>query len=212
LQAEAPVESKEELDEVVHSPIKQQIVMAIEEHVPREVTVFLISMLPVFELRGSIPVGIVGFNLHPLGVYFLSIIGNIIPTFFILLFFGQFTKFAQHVPVLKRLLDWVFARTRKRSGLIEKYEELGLILFVSIPLPVTGAWTGSLAAYLLGLDFWKSIGCMFIGVCTAGVIVTVLSLMGYKGLFIAVTVLFILTVVKIMDIKKSPPAGEKLPD
>lgn len=212
LQATPVPQAEQELEEVVHSPVKQQIVMIIRDYVPDEVTVFFISMIPIFELRGSIPVGIVGFSLHPFNVYILSIIGNIIPTFFILIFFRQVTRIAQHIPVLKRFLDWLFARTRKRSALIEKYEELGLMLFVAIPLPVTGAWTGSLAAYLLGLRFWKSIACIFIGVCTAGVIVTVLSLMGMKGLIIAIIVLSVLTVMKIIEIRKSAPEKETLPE
>ena len=210
LGAEASPAEDHELEEVVHSPIKQEIVEAIRDKVPDEVTVFLISMIPIFELRGSIPVGIVGFGLPPLLVYLLSIIGNIIPTFFILLFFDRLTKIAQKFPLLKRLLDWLFARTRKRSALIEKYEELGLILFVAIPLPITGAWTGSLAAYLLGLRFWRSIGCIFIGVCTAGIIVTALSLMGMKGLIIALIALFTLAVLKFMEIRRTVSAKEKV--
>lgn len=189
--------------EVVHSKTKQKIIQAIRSRVPNEVTVFIISMLPIFELRGSIPVGIAGFKLNPALVYILSVIGNIIPAFFILLFFGQFTKFAQKVPILKRFLDWLFARTRQRSAVIEKYEELGLILFVAIPLPVTGAWTGSLAAFLLGLRFWKSMACILMGVCLAGVVVTVLSLMGMKGLILAVAILFIFALIKFINIRES---------
>lgn len=200
--AAADQQGEEEM-EVVHSELKQKIIQAIRDRVPDEVTVFIISMLPIFELRGSVPVGIAGFKLNPLLVYILSVIGNIIPTFFILLFFDQVTRFAQKRPFLKQLLEKLFARTRKRSALIEKYEEIGLILFVATPLPVTGAWTGSLAAYLMGLNFWKSIACIFMGVCLAGIIVTALTLMGITGLVIALVAVFILAVMKIRKIRKS---------
>jgi uncharacterized membrane protein len=89
------------------------------------------------------------------------------------------------VPFLKKILEKLFERTRRKSKLVEKYEELGLMLFVSIPLPVTGAWTGSLAAYIFGLSFWKSIMFILFGVMFAGVLVTILTKMGWFGAALA---------------------------
>ncbi len=141
-----------------------------------ESIVCLISFLPIFELRGSIPIGIEFFDLAWWKVYLLSVVGNMVPIFFLLIFLDWITKIGFRYQWSKRFLEWIFTRTRKRSAVVEKYEELGLILFVAIPLPVTGAWTGSFAAYLLGLKFWKSIACIFIGVLIAGVVVTSITL------------------------------------
>lgn len=191
----------EDTDSFVTS-LKDTIITTLSRFFSPEVTVFIISMLPIFELRGSIPVGINLFRLNWLFVWFISIVGNMVPIFFVLLFFDWVTKLFSKIPILKRLLDWLFERTRKRSGLIEKYEELALILFVAIPLPITGAWTGSLAAYLLGLKFWKSILCIFLGVLIASVIVTSLSLLGRYGAIIALTVLTGFFCCKLLSIKK----------
>jgi len=83
------------------------------------------------------------------------------------------------------------------------YEEMGLVAFVAIPLPITGAWTGSLAAYLFGLKFWKSVFFIFVGVIIAGIVVTILSLLGWLGAIIALTVLLILFLRKAVKIKSS---------
>ena len=89
------------------------------------------------------------------------------------------------VGVLSRMLNWLFEHTRRRGRVIERYEQIGLVLFVAIPLPVTGAWTGSLAAVLFGLKFNHAFLCILIGVFIAGVIVTCLSLLGWVGAVIA---------------------------
>ena len=85
----------------------------------------------------------------------------------------------------KKLVDWVFERTRKHEKTIQKYEWLGLAIFVGIPLPLTGAWTGSILAFIMGLKFWPSIAIHIFGVLIAGVIVTALSLLGWTGAIIA---------------------------
>jgi membrane protein insertase Oxa1/YidC/SpoIIIJ len=100
---------------------------------------------------------------------------------------------------LRYLLEQLFQRTRHRSKIVEKYQELGLVIFVAIPLPVTGAWTGSLAAHLLGLNFWKSIIFIFFGVLIAGIVVTTLSLLGWWGAIIALTILLVLFLRKAMQ-------------
>ncbi|OQX70473.1 MAG: hypothetical protein B6D62_04960 [Candidatus Cloacimonas sp. 4484_275] len=142
-------------------------------------------MIPIFELRGAIPIGILEYKLSPLEVFPIAIAGNMVPIFFILLFFDFVTRIFFKVPLLKKILEAIFRRTRKKGEIIEKYEEIGLMLFVAIPLPVTGAWTGSLAAYLFGLRFWKSILFIFLGVLIAGVVVTTLTLLGWIGAGIA---------------------------
>lgn len=142
-------------------------------------TVLLTAMAPVAELRGAIPLGIFRYDLPPLVTYGLAVIGNMIPIIPILFFLKKGTDYAMKFPKLESLLNWVFKRTRKKGGVIEKYELLGLVLFVSIPLPMTGAWTGAIASHLFGLDSVKSVISIFVGVLIAGIIVTTLSL-GYK--------------------------------
>jgi len=160
--------------------------------VSSEMKVFLIAMIPIFELRGAIPIGVLSYQLPLWKVFPISIAGNMIPIFFILLFFDFVTKLFFKVPFLKRILEAIFARTRRKGKVIEKYEEIGLMLFVAIPLPITGAWTGSLAAYLFGLKFWKSMLFIFLGVLIAGIVVSFLTSLKWIGLAIAVIALAII--------------------
>jgi len=145
--------------------------------IPAWAKVFCIAMLPIFELRGAIPwgMGMERASLNLWQVFALAVAGNMAPLFFLLPVLRLAERLMTRSGALKRALDWLFARTRSRSAVIEKYEELGLIIFVAIPLPVTGGWTGAVAAYLLGLSYWKSMLCLFAGVCIAGVVVTFLS-------------------------------------
>jgi uncharacterized membrane protein len=102
-----------------------------------------------------------------------------LPVPFILLFFRFVEKFLRNYKFWKRLMDWLFSHTRKRAdGKIRRYEYLGLILFVAIPLPFTGAWTGSLIAYLFDLKFSKSLITIFIGILIAASVMTALALTG----------------------------------
>ncbi len=151
----------------------------------KELVVLIISALPILELRGAIPVAINLFHLHWYYAFLLAIIGNLIPVPLILLFLNAVVRFLSRVSFFDRFFRWLFAYTRKRGGIIERYERIGLALFVAIPLPVTGAWTGSLAAVLFGLKFKHAMLSIFIGVLIAGIIVTCLSLLGWVGAVIA---------------------------
>lgn len=162
-------------------------------NVSNEVKVFLLAMLPIFELRGSIPLGIHYYQLPYWKVIPLSLAGNMVPIFFILLFFDVVTKICFRFKFLKKILEAVFRRTRSKSEIIEKYEEVGLMIFVAIPLPITGAWTGSLAAYLMGLSFGKSILFIFLGVCLASILVSFLTSLRWLGAAIAVVALIIIS-------------------
>jgi uncharacterized membrane protein len=110
--------------------------------------------------------------------FLLGVIGNLLPVPFILLFLETATRLLSRVRLFDRFLNWLFERTRRRGKIIQKYERIGLVLFVAIPLPVTGAWTGSLAAVLFGLKFKHAFLSIFIGVLIAGVIITCLSYFG----------------------------------
>ncbi|MBT3755192.1 MAG: small multi-drug export protein [Candidatus Cloacimonetes bacterium] len=175
--------------------LKDKIKASIDKiEAPDEIKVFLISMIPIFELRGSIPIGVHRYKLPYWKVIPISIVGNMFPIFFILLFFDFVTKIFFKVPFLKKILEAIFARTRRKTAVIKKYEEIGLMLFVAIPLPITGAWTGSLAAYLFGLKFWKSILFIFLGVCIAAVVVTFLTSLKWIGAGVATVALIVVFV------------------
>ncbi len=147
-----------------------------------ELIVVIISMIPVVELRGSIPVAILLFNIPWLEAAVLSIIGNMIPVPFLLLLIDWFFGLISKVKPGRKFTEWLFTRTRRKGKSIEKYEEIGLVVFVGIPLPGTGGWTGALAANIFGLRFWRSMLFIFLGVIMAAIIVTVLSLMGTLAL------------------------------
>jgi uncharacterized membrane protein len=147
-----------------------------------ELIVVIISMIPVVELRGSIPVAILLFNIPWLEAAVLSIIGNMIPVPFLLLLIDWFFGLISKVKPGRKFTEWLFTRTRRKGKSIEKYEEIGLAIFVGIPLPGTGGWTGALAANIFGLRFWRSMLFIFLGVIMAAIIVTALSLMGTLAL------------------------------
>ncbi len=138
--------------------------------------IFLISMLPFAELRGAIPLGIY-WGLSPLSVFTISIIGNMIPVPLILLFLEGIERYLRRSETISRGLDWIFERTyRKADRKVRRWEYLALIFFVAIPLPGTGAWTGSLIAYLFKFDVKKSMLAIFMGVLIAGFVVLIASL------------------------------------
>jgi uncharacterized membrane protein len=115
--------------------------------------------------------------------YVLSVIGNMIPIIPIILLIGPVSTFLMKRSKLwHRFFTWVFERLRKRGGdLVEKYEALGLAIFVAIPLPVTGAWTGSLLAFLMCVRARRAFPCILAGVLTAGVIVTIVTHFGLEA-------------------------------
>jgi uncharacterized membrane protein len=176
------------------------------EWLPSWLVIIVIAMIPFIELRGTIllwaakdaGISFAGFP-YPGGwpqIYIVSVIGNMIPIPLILLFFPWVEKKLRRWKTFNRFFDWLFARTRRKTGKsVEKYEELALLLFVAIPLPVTGAWTGSLVSYLFGLNKLKSLFFIFIGVLMAGAIMLALVLISF---WIAVIIIVVLTVILIM--------------
>ena len=151
----------------------------------KDLVVIAISALPIFELRGALPVAINLFQFPWYYAFLLAIIGNLVPVPFILLLLDAISRLLSRIGFFRRMLTWLFERTRRRGKIIERYERIGLALFVAIPLPVTGAWTGSLAAVLFGLKFKYAFLSILVGVVIAGVIVTCLCLLGWIGAIIA---------------------------
>ncbi|MDY6833267.1 MAG: small multi-drug export protein [Chloroflexota bacterium] len=142
--------------------------------------VFLISAVPIVELRGAIPTAICVYDIPWYIALLVCFVGNLVPVPFIILLLDPVTNVIGKVPILKTIMDRVFERTRKRGEIVERWERLGLVLLVAIPLPGTGAWTGSLAAFLLGLGLKKAFPPIMLGVLIAGIIVTILSLAGLE--------------------------------
>jgi len=144
----------------------------------RVLIVMVISMLPIIELRGSIPIAILLLKLSWQQAVVLSVLGNMIPIPLVLLLMDWFFALISQNAHGARITQWLFARTRRKGKSIEQYKEVGLAIFVGIPLPGTGAWTGAFAANIFGLKFWKSMLFILIGVLLAAAIVTPLTLMG----------------------------------
>jgi len=117
--------------------------------------------------------------------FILSFIGNIIPVAPALLLLEPVSNFLMRYTVFNKFFTWLFERTRKKSDIIEKYETLGLMIFVAIPLPLTGAWSGCVAAFLFGIRFWYAFIAISLGVFIAGVIVLSLVKLGWIGAIIA---------------------------
>ena len=141
-----------------------------------EITVMLLATLPIFELRGSVPVGIILFEMPVMKTALYSIIGNLIPVIPLLLLFEPVYRQLSRFKWLDRFFEWLFQRTRRKGKLIERLKVVGLILFVGIPLPVTGAWTGSLAAFLFRIPLWQSLPAILGGILLACIIVSLASL------------------------------------
>ena len=151
----------------------------------KELVVIIISALPILELRGALPVALNVFHFPWYYALPLAIIGNLLPVPIILLFLNTISRGLSKIGFFDRFLHWLFEHTRQRGKFVERYERIGLALFVAIPLPVTGAWTGSLVAVLFDLKFRHAFLSILIGVCIAGIIVTCLSLLGWVGAIIA---------------------------
>jgi len=142
-------------------------------------TVIGVGASPIAELRAAIPLAYGVYDFPWYYAYLFGVIGNLLPVPFILLLLDGLERLAAKVPRLNRWLNWLLERTRRRGRIVERYKRLGLVLFVAIPLPFTGAWTGSLAAVIFGVKFRHSLLSIILGVLIAGVIVTSASVLGW---------------------------------
>ena len=146
------------------------------KNISNEVYVFIVSMLPIVELRGAIPLGAaMGMNIFE--CYFLSVIGNLLPIPFVLVFVKKIIEWLQYskIKFLNKIANFLINKAEKRSDKVDKFSLWGLCLFVAIPLPGTGAWTGALIAAFLGMRFKKSFFSILLGVLVAGAIMTLAS-------------------------------------
>lgn len=140
----------------------------------KEIMVILVAAMPVAELRAAIPLG-VSLGMSPIHAMVLGLIGSMIPVPFLLFFLKPFFAFLRKSPYWRKFVDWITNRTMKKSTKIRKYSALGLMLFVAIPIPSTGVWTGSFAALLLNIRIKHAFLAIFAGNFIAALIIMGIS-------------------------------------
>ncbi len=143
---------------------------------PKWLIILITSATPVIEVRGAVPLGIIALKMDPSTVIILSVIGSLIPVFPIILGLRHLTPYFRKIKIIDRFLEWLFHRTRKKSAIIEDLKLVGLTLFVGIPFPGTGVWTGCVAAYLLDLKPLPTVIAVTIGTIIASLLMTAASL------------------------------------
>jgi len=148
------------------------------------IEVFILSAVPLIEQRGAIPLGLY-YDINPVLVFFTSFLGSLLPVPFILLLFNKIFDWMKRYKFFAKINNYIENKINKNSAKMEKYEEIGLITFIAIPLPTTGVWTGTVVASFLKFDFKKSMFCAAAGAAISAFILT-LSLTVFKGVFSAV--------------------------
>lgn len=145
---------------------------------PPELATFLIAIIPIGELRASIPIGIKIYHLSIWSAYLWSVLGNLLPMILILLILQPVADFlSRHSKIFHKFFEWLFEHTRKRGAKkFEKWGEFAVFILTATPIPLLGGWTGPLAAFIFNVKLKKSIPLVILGCMTAGVIVTILTL------------------------------------
>lgn len=134
------------------------------------------SAVPIVEQRGAIPLGIIKYHMNPCVVFIVSLLGSLLPVPFILLLFNAIFDWMKKYEIFSGINKFIEKKLNKNTDKMEKYKELGLIIFIGIPLPTTGLWTGSAVAAFLKLDKKKSFICAVIGAIISATLITILSL------------------------------------
>lgn len=141
------------------------------DKIGHEAYIFFISMLPFFELRFSIPYGILN-NIPWQETFIIAVAGNFLPIIPLLLLLEKVLNFLNRFVIFEKFYSYVMEKTHKNKGIVEKYGRLGLFIFVAIPLPGSGVYTGSAIAMLLGMRKRESLPSLTLGMLVAGVLVT----------------------------------------
>ena len=137
----------------------------------KDFAVFVVSMLPIVELRGAIPFGIEGLDMNWLRVFLISIFGNMLPVPFVIWIIRPLIEWLLKSRMFSKVGKWIDERTKRKSESVTKYKKLGLFILVAIPLPGTGAWTGATVAGLLDMRLKDALPAIFAGVLAAGILV-----------------------------------------
>ncbi|PKH47538.1 multidrug SMR transporter [Dehalococcoides mccartyi] len=171
---------------------------------PPELLVFLAAVLPVSELRGALPLAINVFGIPWYWAYLIALAGNLLPIPVVLVLLEKVLNLLERFSFMRGFTRWIYALGQRRSTPVEKYKRIGLMMLVAVPLPVTGAWTGSLVEVVLGLNYKEALIYISLGVAIAGVIVTSLCLLGWFGAILAGGVLGGIGVYRIIHSKNRP--------
>ena len=163
----------------------------MNDKLPHFLWIIFLSMLPLAEQRVAIPVAI-GYNFSPAAAFALGVIGNMLPIPFIFLFIRPLFRRLRHLRFIKPIIERLEAKARGNSTRMIKYRFWGLALFVAIPLPGTGAWTGAFIASFLDMRFKHALPAIFIGVLISGLLITLIA----TGVFAGVDLLKELVLLK----------------
>ncbi|WP_078545403.1 COG2426 family protein [Litchfieldia alkalitelluris] len=142
------------------------------DFLPPELVTIVVSAIPILELRGGLPLAYIYYDLSLLTSALLSIVGNILPIVPLLLLFKPISSILMRFSWYKKMYDWLYHRTMSKSGKVEKYGAIGLILFTALPLPTTGAWSACVAASIFAIPFRYAFIAISTGVVIAAVIVS----------------------------------------
>ena len=182
----------------------------LESIIFKYIIVFIVSMVPIIELRGAIPIA-EGFGLNLFLYYPIAIIGNMLPVPVIYLFARKVLEFGKDKKIIGKFFTWCIEKGEKGGEKLRKSAGnkgifWALLIFVGIPLPGTGAWTGTLAASFLKLDFKTSISDVALGVLLAGIIMScgskLVSILGWFGVIAIVAVILVIILISIFVKKK----------
>lgn len=161
-----------------------------------KVIVTLVAAIPLLELRASIPLAIFKYGMSSWEALWLGVVGSLIPVIPILFLLEHLEPYLRKIKFFDQLLNKVFEHTRAKSQLIKELELIGLILFIGVPLPGTGVWTGTFAAYIFGLPKFQAVFAAFVGTTIAGLLMIFLS--AYVSLIIKYSLLGLLSLVSLM--------------
>lgn len=150
------------------------LVEFIEDHFTSEIALFLISMLPLIEVKGAIPIGF-AMGLSVFETYGISFVGSTLPAIFILIWIKKFFSLMARSKFLRKLVGKIIDKAHRKDEKIRKYEYLGLFVFTALPLPGTGVWMGSLIAALLDLDKKKAFFTIALGNLLASLLMLIFS-------------------------------------
>lgn len=151
--------------------LAQFFVELFQDKIPPELTIFIVSLLPILELRG----GMIAARLLKvsfLRAFLICYLGNMLPIPFIILFIKKIFEFLRRFPFFEKIITKLEAKTERNKEKVLRYKSWGLLIFVAIPLPGTGGWTGALMAALLNIDFKRSLPIIALGVFIAGLIMS----------------------------------------
>lgn len=144
------------------------------DFIPITLRILILAAIPIIEQKAAIPVGLIA-GLAVWEVYIITLIGAIIPSPIIIWFIEHIFEFLRRYPLMDTIITKFEDKTRRKSGNIEKYKLLGLFIFVAIPLPGTGVWSGSLASVLLGLEKKQAVAMVFLGASACGLLILAFS-------------------------------------